>query len=293
MSTFLSSAPMHINWNITYQCNFDCEHCYSRTRIHDELSLNDKLLVVENIIRNHIFNVNLGGGEPLLSTDTYVIISALSAAHVFVNLSTNGWKCSLEIVNNLKNSGLGGIAISLDSSNEKTHDISRSKGGSFLCVMDAIEKYQHVNIPVTISTTITSKNFDELEDIIRLAAKLNCYAVDFKRLKTMGNAVERHDLVLSKEQEKLLYNKIPRWKNEYPLRINLVYGTKPIPEIDAGCPCGKTSLSIMDNGNILPCVYNEFSIGNAVKDDLGELWRNAPSLFHLRKNDSCFGLEEV
>lgn len=293
MNFFLPTAPLHINWNITYICNFNCGHCYSRTRLQNELPFAKKVLVAQNIIKNQIFNVNLGGGEPLLSEDIYAITELLANSGVFVNLSTNGWNLSDDIVVRLSQSGIGGVSISLDSSNPHVHDQSRGVPGSFESVLRAIKKYVNAGISTTISTTITSSNYPQLEEIIKLGVSLKCNGIDFKRLKLSGNAVFHKKLILTKEQEATLFYNIPVWKTQYPIRINLVYGTKKLPGIDAGCPCGITSLSIMDNGDIAPCVYSDFSIGNAIEDDLGEIWRHSKHLQYLREHDSCLGLKEV
>lgn len=290
MPLFIPNSPMHVNWNITYSCSFNCNHCYSRTRQQIELCLLDKIRVANNIIKNEIFVVNLGGGEPLLSPDVFEIISLLSCNNVFVNLSTNGWNITDEIINSLVSSGLGGISISIDHIEADKHDANRNHHGSFLCALEAINKFVNAKIPITLSTTITKANFDVLESIISLATNVGCKGVDFKRLKTTGNARDMQGASLNAKQEHELFESIPLWKSKFPIGINLTYGTTRIPDIDAGCPCGKTSIGIMPDGGIAPCVYSDLVIGNATTDDIGELWRNSKYFDQLRKNNSCMGL---
>lgn len=287
----LMSAPLHINWNYTYKCNFNCAHCYSRTRSSDnELNYEQKKIVVNNIVKNRIFNVNLGGGEPLLAPDVFDIIQLLTQNKVRVNLSTNGWDSSPETIQKLLNSGISGVSISIDHIDPLIHDEFRTIPGSYYAAVKAIENYVAAGIHTTISTTITQKNYSVLNNILQLALQYDCSGVDFKRLKTMGNAETRFDLILTPEQEKELYSDIAVWKNEYPFAINFVYGTVRIKGIDGGCPCGKTSICIMDNGDLAPCVYNTIIVGNAVDDDIGQVWRDSKVLNYLRKNFSCMGL---
>lgn len=291
MDYILLRAPMHVNWNYTYRCNFNCIHCYSRTRVHtNELAYEDKLRVADNLIRNKVFIVNLGGGEPLLCEDCLDIIRHMASHGIAVNLSSNGWKTSDDQIERLKNAGLNGVSISIDHADESIHDMVRNQQGSFQEACKTIRKYVSKGIKVYISTTITSKNYSVLEDIIRLGVSLGVYGIDLKRVKTMGNAQGRNDLELTDVEQKELYTNIPIWKEKYPININLVYGTKRIEGIDAGCPCGKTSLAIMSNGDISPCVYNSYTIGNAVHDDLHDVWCNSEALQYLRTNYSCLGL---
>ncbi len=291
MDYLLLSAPMSVNWNYTYKCNFNCVHCYSRTRTDiDELSTEDKLRVADNLARNKVFNVNLGGGEPILCDDCFEVIEYMVSRKVHVNLSTNGWRTSDETVSKLKKAGLKGVSVSIDHIRDEVHDNGRSCPGSLKEACKSIQKYAEAGIWVFLSTTITASNYAVLEDIIKLGVSLGAYGIDLKRLKTMGNAYKKNDLEITDVQRDELYHNIPIWKRTYPININLVYGTNRIKDIDAGCPCGKTSIAIMCNGDISPCVYNTFKIGNAVKDDLHEIWCNSESLKYLRAHFSCLGL---
>ncbi|HHW00194.1 MAG TPA: radical SAM protein [Clostridiaceae bacterium] len=290
MEYILLGAPMHVNWNYTYKCNFNCTHCYSRTRMDlNELDFEDKMIVAKNIAKNKVFNVNLGGGEPLLCNDCFEVIRFLSEHNIQVNLSTNGWKLTKEVVSQLQRSGLRGVSVSIDNSDSKLHDENRNQPNSWAEACRSIRLYVEAGFHVSISTTITTQNYGNLEEIIKLGVSLGVNGIDFKRLKTMGNAYFRQDLELSESQKEQLYSNIVTWKKLYPITINLSYGSEYIEGIDNGCPCGKTSLAIMCNGDISPCVYNTYKIGNAVKDDIHDVWCNSESLIYLRSHYSCMG----
>lgn len=284
---------MFVNWNYTYKCNFNCNHCYSRNRVGlKELSLQQKLIVAENLIRNKVFSVNLGGGEPLLCEDCYEIIRVLRINHIRVNVSTNGWKISNDCIKRLKDVGLSGVSVSLDSICPSKHDGLRNRKGSFEEACSSIQRFAESGIFVHASTVITQDNFSELEAIIEHCCELGAGGMDMKRLKTMGNASVMKDRDLTADQLRLLYQQIPDWKREYPIAINLVYGAKRIPGLDAGCPCGKTALAIMSNGDITPCVYNIRVIGNALVDDIHDVWVNSKELNYLRTHFECIGLAD-
>lgn len=291
MDYILLRAPMHVNWNYTYKCNFNCLHCYSRTRTeYKELSLEEKIRIAKNLVENKVFNVNLGGGEPLLCNDCFEVIEYMSSRGINVNLSTNGWRTSDDVIAKLVAAGLSGVSISIDHIEPYIHDKIRNCQGSFVEACDSIKKYVKAGVKVYISTTITSENYDVLEDIITLGENLGVYGIDFKRLKTMGNAQKRNDLELNKEQTNKLYENIVSWKNDHFVKINLVYGEERVEGVDAGCPCGKTSIAILSNGDISPCVYNTVVIGNMLNDDLGYIWCNSEFLKNFRKNYKCMGL---
>lgn len=287
----LLNNPMFVNWNYTYKCNFNCSHCYSRNRTDIvELSIKQKFIIANNIIRNKIFLVNLGGGEPLLCDDCYDIIQHLRANNVKVNISTNGWKIPDESIRHLVEVGLSGVSISLDNILPEKHDELRNQKGSFEEACNAIQRFASTTIPVHVSTVITQDNFGNLHLLFDFCQKLGVHSVDLKRLKTMGNATGMKDKDLTESQQRLLFDKIPVWKKEFSMPINLVYGAMRTPGLDAGCPCGKTSLAILCNGDISPCVYNIRVVGNALVDDIHEVWVHSDELNYLRSHFECLGL---
>lgn len=282
---------MFVNWNYTYKCNFNCNHCYSRNRTDlKELSFHEKVIIAENLIRNKVFSVNLGGGEPLLCDDCCDIIKLLSDNHIRVNVSTNGWKLTDEYIQRLKDAGLYGVSVSLDSIHAGKHDNLRNRIGSFNEACSSIRRLSKAGLFLYVSTVITQDNFDELESIIELGNLLGASGVDLKRLKITGKAITMQHKDISPEQQRLLYKKMPVWRQRFPIGINLVYGAKRIPGIDAGCPCGKTALAIMCNGDISPCVYNIRVVGNALVDDIHDVWVNSNDLNYLRSHFECMGL---
>lgn len=291
MEYVLLSAPMHINWNYTYKCNFNCMHCYSRTRTDSkDLDTKSRIIIAKNIVKNKVFNVNLGGGEPRLCDDCLDIIDLLSSNNIRVNLSSNGWKTDKKTVRDMKKAGLGGVSISIDHIEPEIHDSIRNMPGSLFEVYESINHYIENEIDVTISTTITTQNIDCLEKIMTKSKAIGAKGIDLKRLKMTGNAKERRDLELNAEQVNRLYEIVREHKSDSKFRINLVYGETRIPNLDAGCPCGKTSLAILNNGDISPCVYNPYVIGNAITDDIHDIWCYSKELNYMREHFSCMGL---
>lgn len=287
----LLNSPMFVNWNYTYKCNFNCNHCYSRDRLDlTDLSYHQKLIIADNLIRNNVFTVNLGGGEPLLCDDCYDIIKYLRSHKIKVNLSTNGWKISEENILRLIEADLTGVSISLDNICPDKHDELRNKKGSFEEACSAIQRFSKAGIFVNVSTVITKDNFPNLKSLIDYCYGLGARGMNLKRLKAMGNARDMSNKDLSSEQVNVLYRQIPVWKREYPNVISLIYGAKCLPGIDSGCPCGKTALAIMCNGDISPCVYNIRVVGNALVDDIHDVWVNSKELNYLRTHFECMGL---
>ncbi|EGP5338614.1 TPA: radical SAM protein, partial [Enterococcus faecium] len=286
----ITKGPQMVNWNYSYKCNLNCKHCYSRTRNEIEATLEEKYKIADNIIRNQVFWVNLGGGEPIILKETIDIIKYLTDNHIYVSLSSNGTFISEKKAYELYKANLSGGSISLDHSLKEKHNKNRGFDSSYDDAIRAIKLLVSFGIDVIISTTMTSANYDCLEDIIKIGINLGCKGISLKRLKMSGNALINPELELTIKQQKTLYENIFLWKQKYPeFDIILNYGTELIENIDGGCPCGRTAVAITSNGTILPCVYNESNaLGNAIYDDLSEIW-NSDYLQFLRNNFNCLG----
>ncbi|MCB5954400.1 radical SAM protein [Enterococcus sp. CWB-B31] len=286
----ITQSPQMVNWNYSYKCNLNCKHCYSRTRNEKEATIEEKYKIADNIIKNDVFWVNLGGGEPIILNETVEMIKYLTDNDIYVSLSSNGTFIKEKKAYELYKANLSGGSISLDHSIREEHNRIRGFNSSYDDAITAMKLLISFGIDVIISTTMTSENYEVLEDIIKIGVDLGCRGISLKRLKMAGNALINPELELKPEQVAILYKNIFLWKEKYnEFDIILNYGTDLIKNLDGGCPCGRTAVAITSNGTILPCVYNEsIPLGNAIHDDLSELWNNE-KLTNLRNNFKCLG----
>ncbi len=282
--------PTYINWNYTYDCNFNCKHCYSRGLHCKELSTEDYKKIVKQIIDSHVFQINLGGGEPLLRKDIFEIIKLLSKDGVKVNLTTNGFLFNEKIAKKLKDSGIGTLFVSLDDIRESEHDNFRNKQGSYKKVINCIHIAKKYKIDVILSTVVTKKNINLLEKIVDFAKENKIIGIDFKRIRLQGNAIKiAKDYALGGNDVNLLVKKIEKFKKTSGIKIFFIYTENGIKGLDDGCPCGRISLALLPNGDLVPCVYNQYVIGNLLKENLSEIWQKSPLLLKLRSKFKCIG----
>jgi len=282
-------APMYINWNYTYKCNFSCNHCYSRLMINiKELPTKKYLKIAEEIVSSQVFQVNLGGGEPLLRNDCFKIIKYLTQKGVKVNLTTNGWLINEETIQKLKGSGLHTLLVSLDHIVPKEHNKFRNKKGSHKKVLECIELAKKNDMRVFFSTVITLKNFDVIEDIVKFAEEKNIDGIDFKRFRPQGKGLLNKDkYTIPKNREKDLLKKMLKIIKHPKLKIFFLFSENGISGIDEGCPCGRISIGLLPNGDLTPCVYNQVIVGNILKDSLKNIWQGSPFLKRFRENFHC------
>ena len=113
--------PYLIAVNLTERCNLNCEHCYmdavqKATARDDELSAGELAALLADIGREAPGTiVVLTGGEPLMHPDVEEIVRAGKASGLRMVIGTNGVLLSEARIRRLRDLGLEGVGISLDS----------------------------------------------------------------------------------------------------------------------------------------------------------------------------------
>jgi len=140
-------------------CNLHCEHCYwwlTRDGEKKEFEPEDWRKIIHNRIKkNHILQVNLVGGEPLLRTDILEVFNEeLPGKFTIV---TNG---TFKLI---PYSGLVNYWVSIDGIKEN-HD--KIRGKSFDKITENVKNYfQETGKKVWISMTINSWNCNDIIEV--------------------------------------------------------------------------------------------------------------------------------
>jgi MoaA/NifB/PqqE/SkfB family radical SAM enzyme len=288
----IMSAPQLVNWNFTYRCNFNCQHCYSRAPSYpEELTPAQYLQIADQLIAAPVFRVGFGGGEVLVRRDCLPIIARLSAAGVAALLTTNGWLLDARRAGELADAGLSALYVSLDSPHPDQHDAFRNKPGGYQRVLLALRAAVAAGLNVYLSTVLTALNVDDVPLMVAIAEREGLAGINFKRFRAAGNGLaskERYQI--SAEQGQRIEAELARLKERSGLSLSLNFG----PEADdegSTCPCGTRTLTLRPNGDVSPCVFSETVIGNLMHDSLTDLWRNSPDLKAQRAQGTCASLQ--
>ncbi len=184
--TKFSNEALYLTIAPTMECNFACPYCYENRRagfmskeVQDAvIDYLDKALVsgVKAV------NVTWYGGEPLLCFDVvrylsarFVEVCALRGAQLKMDMVTNGYLLTDEIVEELDQIGIGKIQITIDGLKEH-HDVRRPlRGGqgTFDKIYDNLKLFADSPIPVLIRMNVDNKNCTDFIELRKLVAELN------------------------------------------------------------------------------------------------------------------------
>ncbi|MBW6512066.1 MAG: GeoRSP system radical SAM/SPASM protein [Desulfuromonadaceae bacterium] len=286
----LFSAPLTINWTLSFRCNFSCSHCYSRDEQVAELETADIKKIIDILVAKKIPFINFGGGEPLIREDLFEIAAYATSKGLNVAMNSNGSLLDEPAATRLHKSGFKSVGISIDSADPALHDDFRNMPGSFEKAVAALRVLQNVGLKRTMSSVISQINYQHFHELLDLARRYEVAQVYLHNFKCSGRGFKnREDLDLTPAEWKAFYVEALRVKQQtHDLAISFDdpvisslpgYDTDPLVK---GSSCGKLSLNLRPNGDLTPCGFIPLTVGNILHDDFDEIWYNSPVLNQMR-----------
>lgn len=282
-------APSYVHWNFSYRCNLKCRHCYSRSEVlPDDPSPEVRMDVARRLAGAHVFEVGLGGGEPLMVKAVYDVVEVLSGVGTYVNVTTNGYFVNEANAARLQAAGLGRLYVSFDGMDPETHDGVRG-AGAFERALMAVQVAHDAGLDVALSAVLGKHNIHTIERYVTFAADNGVGTVQFKKFRPVGNgSAHMRDYLLSPAEGLDLWERI----NALPTQpgVKVQYFDEEFAKLSGeSCPCGRSSLTVRPNGDLGPCPYAPLTIGNLLTDDLRQIWTEHPALLRMRSQETCAG----
>ncbi|MHC1631733.1 MAG: radical SAM protein [Methanotrichaceae archaeon] len=283
-----------IAWEVTGACNLKCRYCRaSATENPDpnELTTEEAIEFIDSVAFLSPMII-LSGGEPLLRPDIFTLAEHAVEKDIRVALATNGTLLTPENADKIKKSGISRVSISLDSASPEVHDIIRGQG-TFNRSLKGIDCLKG-KVDFQINMTITKKNVNDLEAMMKLAEDLGAVALHIFFLVPTGRGKEE-DLIAPKEQEDLLH-----WVAQECKRRSMEIKVTCAPQyarimkedlsrsdrqkmMGRACLAGTSFVFVSRNGDICPCGYLPIVVGNIREDSFVQIWENSPVLKALRE----------
>lgn len=285
--------PYLVSWNLTKRCNLSCPHCYidARPEVSGELTTDEAKLVIDELsYLNPRLMLVLSGGEPMLREDIFDLVEYATEAGFIAVMGSNGTLLIRENLKMLKEAGLKGLGISIDSVHGSGHDSFRGLAGAWEMSISALRSARDIGIETQMDVTLTDRNFSEIDAFVDLGASLSVKAVNFFFLVCTGRAMEtdisgfNYEAALKKiaetsRREKRLMVRARCAPHIYRLLHLEGYA---IPGGTRGCLAGRHYMRIDPEGNVTPCPYMPTRVGNVRETSLTSIWEGAAYLKLLR-----------
>jgi AdoMet-dependent heme synthase len=320
----MSQKAYSVSWNLTQRCNLFCTHCYMSAFPHADISqdftTDECFKVIDDMAKvNPALFLILTGGEPLVRKDIFDIAGYASDKGFTCVLGTNGVLLGKQEARRMRESGLQGASISLDSVDPQRHDGFRQLAGSWKSAIRGIGHLKEEGLDFSLHMSVMSWNVSEIPPMIELARNIGAKVLNFFFLVQTGRGENLIDILPSQYREILTYlaraqgvgtqetnpglfqNFDDPWTSSAGQMGDLILRAKCAPhfrkviyELDpnspllknyaqGSCPAGKHYCRITPEGDITPCPYMPVSAGNLRKQPFDEIWNTSPVLNDLRE----------
>jgi radical SAM protein len=303
--------PMLVIWEMTQACDLKCAHCRANSRPNRhplELSTAEAFHLIDQIADMRVPLFVLTGGDPLKRPDLLPIVKYAGQRGVRTALTPSTTPLLVkDAIFSLKASGLMRLAISVDGSSDKLHDGFRGVPGSYANAIKAIGWCHEAGLPVQVNTTVSRRNFDDLDSMIELLASLRVVLWSVFFLVPTGRA-QLADLLDAEEHERVfakLYAASKRVKfhikttegqhyRRYVLqqKANEAQGKSAdalIAHAPKGVNDGKGFVFVSHTGEVFPSGFLPVSAGNILWEPLAEIYQNSQLFRSLRDSSQLKG----
>lgn len=294
-------APVNVTWEITLKCNLRCVHCLSDAgkALERELSTDECKALIDQWTALKVFQVNIGGGEPFAREDFLGLLQHAHRKGLVTCVSTNGLLVDRTLVRRLAELEMLYLQVSLDGATEEVNDAVRGRG-TFKSILRAMDNLASENVPFSINTVLTRRNFEQLESLRSLAGEYGGelrvsrfrpsgrgknsrkdLAPTTKQLEDFSEWLNRHDLVRTGDSFFCLTSEKRRRKG-----------------LDM-CGAAKMTCCVGPDGKVYPCAFLQeapFLAGDVREEPFKSMWDNSTVFKRFRELDvlscvSCYRFE--
>lgn len=278
----MKSIPLNVFFELTYNCNLKCTHCYvMKDRIRKELTSEEVYAILDQLAEAGCIHLTFTGGEIFLRRDFFDIAGYARKKGFTLRLLTNGTLVTSHLADQVMELRPLSAEISLYGAKKETYEKITALSGSFDRVIRGIRLLVERKIAVVIKTVVTRENINEVFDIERMSKDLGA---TFHRSSPLIYARNDHSRIplsyrLSDSQlEKFMAEDFSR---------GLFSGWDPALERSLRkdniiCDFGRTIAAITPYGDLNPCIRLHLGRYNLKKDSFARVWKDAEEFQRIR-----------
>jgi radical SAM protein with 4Fe4S-binding SPASM domain len=294
-----SLLPHVVAWNLTRRCNLTCTHCYISAgpweTAEAELDTAECRSVVDQLLAvNPAPMLILSGGEPLVRADLPELASYAAGRGATVVVGTNATALTGARVGMLKQAGVAGVAVSVDSLAAARHDAFRGGARALERTLEALSELRRQRLDFVVQTTATPDNAEEIPALVEWAAAQGAVCFNLYFLVPTGRGANLLDL--SAERIEVLLDALvdaerrhrgammvrAKCAPHFFRKVHKATPDSPVLSYRTRCPCGIDYCRITPEGKVTPCPYMPAVAGDLRTQSFGEIWSGSEVFAALR-----------
>ena len=284
-------APVELHWTLSRRCDQRCAHCYTNSLPQaPAFDPRDLDRLADALAAAGVFQVALGGGEPLAEPHVLEVARALRQRGILPSTTTSGAPVTPDLARRLGD--FAQINVSMDAIGG---GYAAARGHDRFAMADgAVRMLQAAGLRVGLNAVLTRHTFDTLPALLAHARHRRVAEVELLRLKPTGRGRATYlDDRLTPAQSAALLPMVLGHARRFRLRIKLdcslapfVYLHRPDARVLRffrihGCEAGDSLGSLDAERRLSGCSFLEPVAGDAVELLTGG-WRDSPDLERLR-----------
>jgi radical SAM protein with 4Fe4S-binding SPASM domain len=286
------SAPETVHLAITARCNLACPGCYvPHFATGPELTAAELRALIDQWARMRVFQLAVGGGEPLLRQDLFDVLTYARECGIVPNLTTNGTLLTPDTVRRLEWAGVARVNLSW---------CGPSDGGQNRCVVRALRLLLDSTLHVGVNLLVSRVLLPRLPQTLVRLQVLGVRQVTILRPKppaipTETNAAWYNANRLCRNDLSRLQSVLHAWLGALRLEVGsalvgLMGDASPASlhwRGIYGCTAGRRICTVWPDGRVSPCSFlADLDAGNIRRIPFAELWKRGMNWEALRDPNS-------
>lgn len=267
---FIIYAPARVDLELTYLCNLKCQHCYVQAPDSSCMDLKHVKKLLRDFQKMGVAGIQLLGGEVSLYPNITEVIMFAKSCNLKIEIVSNGSESLIK--NCLPISNLIDVLfISIDGT-QSTHDQLRGSKGSFKSAINALWAFSQKGVKTKAVCTLNNRNKTEICQLANIIKETNADGLVFKFMLPIGKGQENCDLVIPKNERKIIREKIQKMNSSF-MDDRLYPAFNDEGQFSFfGCPGGRFTVRISPKGDVYWCIYSDEILGNVYKKSFKSIW---------------------
>lgn len=286
----INRNPYAAHVELTPKCNMKCIHCYLQHLHNDkEMSTQQILNIIDILYENNILFLTLTGGEIFTRSDFVEIYLYAKRKGFLVELFTNAFLITEDIINVLKQYPPLLIDVSLYGANESTYKTITGVSGAFEKVINNCKSLVSANIRVSLKSPILKETYDEMWEMKQIANEIGVPIVfSFEICASVDgdDTLKKHQVDIKRVLEyefKEVSNNNTAYDDVTSKKRFLVENAEKLYH----CKIGKNSFIVDYKGNMCPCMKFKHRGKKLDGHNFKDIWDDFGKYQKILISDKC------
>jgi radical SAM protein with 4Fe4S-binding SPASM domain len=275
--------PLVCHFDLTYQCNLNCVHCYVVREDRPELSTSEIKDILDQLAEVGTLYLTLSGGEIFTREDFFEIAKYARGLHFALRLMTNGTLIDEQVADRVAGLYPDRVSISIYSTMPEIHDGITLVSGSLARTIRAVKILRDRKVKLRIGGVLMKQNVNDYPKVYEFAQGMGATFQGDPRVTSRNNG-DSFPLRFQINEDDLfrvwkdpIFSAQPR--NE-PEEFHSHHSSDDWGEFL--CGAAHTLFYISPYGDIYPCVQFPALCGNLRNEFFEKIWYHSPQMLEVR-----------